>query len=222
MEKNEYFLRFQQMCINILAKSGNCEESQAFFRNATTVPELVSAWKRYWDGLLHEVPELVIDAFRKNYDIYRKDINSAGVYYNEVPPISAPPSIILIGDNDVWKSKFLPCFEIEGRHRVYVLGNMEVWAMDSCNLTVNSDGATVRLFDACRANVEKGKVIAWNRSIVSGKGYIICHDSATVKIFGGTVEDHGHLSIDAYNDAIVKTSVNKRITLHDNAKIEFI
>lgn len=220
MEKNEYFLRFQQMCIDILAKSGNCKESQSFFRNATTVPELVSAWKRYWDGLLHEVPELVIDAFRKNYDIYRKDINRAGVYYNEVPPISAPPSIILIGDNDIWKSKFLPCLEIEGRHRVYVLGNMEVWAMDSCNLTVNSDSAMVRLFDACRANVEKGKVIAWNRSIVSGKGYIICHDSATVKIFGGTVEDHGHLSIDAYNDAVVKTSIDKRITLHDNARLE--
>lgn len=220
MEKSEYFLRFQQMCINILAKSGNCAESQAFFRNATTVPELVSAWKRYWDGLLHEVPELVIDAFRKNYDIYRADINRAWVYYNEAPPMSAPNSVVLVG-NDETDSKLGPqVLEIDGRHRVYVLGNMEVWAMDSCNLTINSDSAMVRLFDACRANVEKGKVIAWNRSIVSGKGYIICHDSATVKIFGGTVEDHGHLSIDAYNDAVVKTSIDKRITLHDNAKLE--
>ncbi len=222
MEKNEYFLRFQQMCIDILAKSGNCAESQSFFRNATTVPEIVSAWKRYWDGLLHEVPELVIDAFRKNYGIYREDINRAGVYYNEVPPISAPPSIILVGDKDAAFSEDTSCLEIDGRHRVYVLGNREVLAMDSCNLTVNADGATVRLFDACRANVEKGKVIAWNRTVVSGNGHIVCHDSSTVKIFGGTVEDHGHLSIDAYNDAVVKTSIDKRITLHDKAHIDIV
>lgn len=220
MEKSEYFLRFQQMCIDILAKSGNCAESQSFFRNATTVPELVSAWKRYWAGLLHEVPELVIDAFSKNYDIYRKDINLAGVYYNEAPPMYAPPSIILVGDKDAALSEDASFLELDGRHRVYVLGNREVLAMDSCNLIVNADTALVRLFDTCRANVEKGKIIAWNRTVVSGKGHIVCHDSSTVKIFGGTVDDHGHLSIDAYNDAVVKTSIDKRITLHDNARIE--
>ena len=219
MEKSEYFLRFQQMCIDILAKSGNCAESQSFFRNATTVPELVSAWKRYWAGLLHEVPELVIDAFRKNYDIYRKDINLAAVYYNEAPPATASVSIVLVGNSDQNWNNLTSMLAINGRHRVYVLGNHDVKVEGACNVFVNADDARVRLYDSCRANLKKGIVWAKDRSVVNGKGHVVCYDATTIKAFGGIVEDYGHQSIDAYNDTVVRTSINKRITLHDKAQI---
>ncbi|GAY28433.1 hypothetical protein PvtlMGM1_1733 [Prevotella sp. MGM1] len=219
MEKNEYFTRFQEMCIGILAQSGNCEESQAFFHNAHTVPELVSAWKRYWDGFLHEVPSLVMEAFRKNYDIYREDINLAGVFYNEVPPLSAPPSIILVGDDDADGETPSPALVVDGRHRVYVFGARKVWTKGACNVFVNAEKACVRLSDACRANVEKGKVVAMDRTVVSGKGNIVCYGSVTVKLFGGSVEDYGHLLIDAYNDSRVISFTERKINLHDNAKI---
>ena len=61
----QYFIRFQELCIDILSQSDNCQESQNMFREAKSVPELVAAWQRFWAGVLHEVPEQVITAFSK-------------------------------------------------------------------------------------------------------------------------------------------------------------
>lgn len=91
MKQDEYFLRFQQLCIGILAQSDNCMESQQQFKAARSVPELVTAWQRFWAGVLHEVPEQVINAFADLYPVYRDDIIRAGVYYNEAPPVGIYP-----------------------------------------------------------------------------------------------------------------------------------
>ena len=91
MKQDEYFLRFQQLCIGILAQSDNCMESQQQFKSARSVPELVTAWQRFWAGVLHEVPEQVIKAFADLYPVYRDDIIRAGVYYNEAPPVGIYP-----------------------------------------------------------------------------------------------------------------------------------
>ena len=91
MKQDEYFLRFQQLCIGILAQSDNCMESQQQFKAARSVPELVTAWQRFWAGVLHEVPEQVIKAFADLYPVYRDDIIRAGVYYNEAPPVGIYP-----------------------------------------------------------------------------------------------------------------------------------
>ena len=97
MKKDPYFDRFQQLCIGILAQSDNCMESQQQFKAARSVPELVTAWQRFWAGVLHEVPEQVIKAFADLYPVYRDDIIRAGVYYNE-SPITNSGGMVLVGD----------------------------------------------------------------------------------------------------------------------------
>ena len=224
---NDYFTRFQNLCLSILAQSDNCQESQDMFRATKTIPELVSAWQRYWAGLLHEVPEQVIKAFSQFYPTYRDDIIRAGVYYNEAPPIDhITPSIILIGDAPEATVPEGPpsCvspLEVFGRHRVYVLGNLPIITHDNCNVLVNSSRSNVTLHDNCRCNLEAGNVILHDRSMLNGSGNVTCYDSTTILLMGGTLHDKGHLDITAYNDAVIHTFTSRKITLNDKAKIYF-
>ena len=236
MNSNEYFANFQRICLSILAQSGNCDDSQTRFRAATTVPEMVSAWKHFLDGLLHEVPAQVIAAFADFYPTYRTDINRAGIYYNEAPPTDSINAIILIGDtpsSDAESSKKATVpdsltsgrnpLSITGRHRFYVLGNCPVLCFDHCNVFINATTAHVCIYQNCRASIEAGTLYANGRSVVHGKGNITCYESTTIHLVGGTLTDHGHLDIYAYNDAVIHSyfatapTSRRRITLKDKA-----
>ncbi len=218
MTEDNHFSRFQQLCLSILAQSDNCQESQDLFRAANTVPELVAAWRKFWAGLLHEVPEQVIAAFNNFYPTYRSDLHRAGIFYNEDPSSvlgvfpAEGSSVVLVGD-------FTVPLSLSGRFRVYVLGSTPLTCHGHSNVHVNSPRANVTLHDHCRANVEAGTVIAHDRSIINGRGDIICHDSTTVILMGGTLHDHGHLAITAYNDAVIHSFTSKKITLHDHAQL---
>ena len=243
MKQDEYFLRFQQLCIGILAQSDNCMESQQQFKAARSVPELVTAWQRFWAGVLHEVPEQVIKAFADLYPVYRDDIIRAGVYYNEAPPVgiypenpispvspsdaatvpSASPlgpttnAMILIGDAPTVPDGSPSDLVIHGRNRVYVLGNLPVTVTDNSSVHVNSDRAVVTVCGSARANIERGTLIARDRAVVNGKGLITCYDSTTIYVSGGVLHDKGHLDIIAYNDAVINSFTNRRIKLNDQA-----
>lgn len=244
MKKDPYFDRFQQLCIGILAQSDNCMESQQQFKAARSVPELVTAWQRFWAGVLHEVPEQVIKAFADLYPIYREDIIRAGVYYNEAPPVGiyptdpivpvspiekatvpsgspAGPSVtnamILIGDRPVGSDT--SHLVIRGRHRVYVLGDLPVTVTDNSSVHINSARANVTVTGSARANIEQGTLIARDRAVVNGKGDITCYDSTTIYVAGGVLHDKGHLDIIAYNDAVINSFTSRRIKLNDQARL---
>ncbi len=184
------------------------------FKNARSVPELVTAWQRFWAGLLHEVPEQVIKAFGDLYPVYRDDINRAGVFYNEAPVSTVVmKGMVLIGDAHEGDDPLV----ITGKHRVYVLGNLPVIVKENCSVHVNAERADVTVMGAARASVEQGNVVARDRAIVNGKGNITCYDSTSIYLTGGTLKDHGHLNIVAYNDAVINSFTNRRITLNDQA-----
>lgn len=215
---DKYFSRFQDLCIRILAQSDNCQESQQAFKSAKSVPELVTAWQFYWNGVLHEVPEQVLAAFNKFYPEYHDDIAQAGIYFNESPEdseASVPtpsPSMVLIGDSD-------KPVHIEGRHRVYVLGSTPLTCSGQCNVNVIAERSNVTLLGNCRCNAEAGTIIVKDRSVFNGKGNVTCYDSATVFIAGGTLEDHGHLNISAYSNSAISSFTKQRIILHDQATL---
>jgi hypothetical protein len=214
----QYFIRFQELCIDILSQSDNCQESQNMFREAKSVPELVAAWQRFWAGVLHEVPEQVITAFSKLYPVYRSDIIRAGVYYNE-SPITNSGGMVLVGDKP--EGVAINPVVITGRHRVYVLGDMPVTVDDNCSVHVAADRADVIVKGHARAVIEQGKLTARDFAFVSGKGNITCYDAATLYVNGGRLDDHGHMEIVASGDAMVYSFTNRRITVQANAKLYY-
>ena len=64
-----------------------------------------------------------------------------------------------------------------------------------------------------------GTVTAHDRSTVTGSGNITSHDATTILITGGKLEDNGHYSITAYNDAVVNSFTDRKISICDNAKL---
>ncbi len=225
-QEQDYFERFQSLCIKILSQSDNCQESQDLFRAAKSVPELVSAWQRFWAGVLHEVPEQVIKAFADLYPVYRDDIIRAGVYYNEAPVdldgrLLMTGGMVLIGDAAEGDSVDHPLV-IPGRHRIYVLGDLPLTVTDNCSVNVNADRACVTVKGFVRCNLEKGKVIAREHAVVNGHGVIVCYDATNIAISGGYVTDHGHMQITAYNDACVQSFTNRYITLNDHSTLKYL
>lgn len=206
MEKEQYFKEFQDLCVNILAQSGNCQDSQKAFKEANTIPQLVVAWKRFWNGILTEVPVQVVTAFAKLYSVYKDDINKAGVYYNEEPQSVPTQAMIIIGDSE-------QNIEIHGNHHIYVLGNAAVSVYDNSSVYVGSANANVSLYGYVRANVKAGMVAAHEHSYINGSGVLSCYDASVVNIMGGTLDDYGHSKITAYNDAVVNSFTSKKIQL---------
>lgn len=216
---NRYFKEFQRLCIDILAQSDNCQESQDQFRAARSVPELVTAWQHFWAGILHEVPQQVVTAFASLYPIYRDDIIRAGVFYNEAPPDGYPNAMILVGNAPVTAADSTAPIIIGSHHRVYVLGDHPLMATDNANVHIVAPNAVVTLTGNARCNIEVGTVTARERSTVFGRGNVICYDSTTIAIYGGYLTDHGHLAIQAYNDAVIHSFTTRRITLYDQAQL---
>ena len=76
-------LRFKQLCIGILAQSGNCQASQHDFGETTSIREMCDTWHKYWHGMITEVPQQVVQAFHDFYPDFKTEINAAGIFYNE-------------------------------------------------------------------------------------------------------------------------------------------
>lgn len=210
------FQKFQRVCLDVLSQSNNCAESQQLFGSAESIPEMVGAWQKFWAGMIHEVPEQVIKVFTEFYPVYREKIRLGGLYYDEAPvlTLSSPMAscMVLVGDGD-------EPLEVSGRHRVYIIGARPVICRGNCKVYVCADRAQVDIYDNCRCNAEAGRVTAYGRSYLNGKGTLACHDSSTVYIVGGTLSDYGHLRIDAYNDAKVDSFTSRCITLHNQAEL---
>lgn len=213
------FKKFQKASLAVLAQSNNCQESQDRFRAATSVPELVSAWQHYWGDMIKEVPEQTIAALAEYYPTYRQDINRAGLYFNEAPPFDAFPSIVLIGDKGSVCGDTIATLEITGRHRVFVLGDLPVEVREECSVYVGAERASVNIYNTVRCTMSAGTVTAHDRSTVTGSGNITSHDATTILITGGKLEDNGHYSITAYNDAVVNSFTDRKISICDNAKL---
>lgn len=217
MSKDNYFNDFRDICFGVLSQSGNCQESQDAFAATHSVPELVTAWKKYWKGIVTEVPRQTADAFAKFYATYRNDINRAGVYYNEAPPQTEQRATIIVGYADEKKKEL----SLSGRHRIYVLGDMRVMAYGHCSVYVcDLAEANVVVNDHCRCSCENGHIEARGRSWVNGKGRIRCYNSTTIYCTGGVVTDYGHLAISAYNDVMVMSPTTRYISLYDKATLQ--
>lgn len=205
------FEKFKGLCLDILAQSDNCQESQICFRAATNMTELVLAWKQFWAGVLREVPEQVTRAFSDLYSVYGEDINAAGLYYNEAPK-NMSGCTILVGD----------CREVlslVGTNRVYVVGDAQINAFDNVVVQCNCAMAVLNIYDHATAIMDGGTCSAHDRATINGKGHFYSYDAASVYISGGTLRDNGHKLIIAYNDAIIKSFTNKNIELKDNAEL---
>lgn len=205
---NEKALRLKQLCISILAQSGNCEASQHDFGETETIGQLCAVWHKYWHGMITEVPQQVIDGFREVYPEYKKDFNAEGIFYNE----DSQTGYVLIGDSD-------EPIHLSFARNAYVLGKAHVVLHLQASVLAMNAGCKIELFDSSRATIKEGYGIARNRSQLTTMGDAECYDCATVRITDGTLQDNGHGAIYAYGKATINSFTSRLINIYDNAKL---
>ena len=205
MEKSE---KFKALCIAILAQSGNCQESQLAFRGTETIQQMCAAWHKYWHGMITEVPQQVMAAFRDFYPDYKSEINAAGIFYNE----DSPTGNVLIGDST-------ETIHLYQAHTAYILGNARVVLHNIASALVMNPDCHVELRDFSRATVKEGHAVARNQSRLTTNASAECYDMSVVNITAGTLTDHGHRAVYAFGNAVVNSFTRQFISIYDNAQV---
>lgn len=201
--------RFKTLCVHILAQSGNCQESQHAFRSTQSIPEMCEAWRKYWHGLITEVPQQVIDAFKAVYPEFKADINLGGIFYNE----DSPTGTVLVGDTDEE-------IHLYSSRKIYVLGKAHVILHNAATALVMNEGCKVELLDGSKATIKAGYGIARNYAHLVTCQKAECYDQSVVFITDGILHDHGHKKINAFGTALIDTFTHRLIDLYDSARIE--
>ena len=204
-EKSE---KFKALCIDILAQSGNCQESQLAFRSTESIQQMCAAWHKYWHGMITEVPQQVMAAFRDFYPDYKSEINAAGIFYNE----DSPTGNVLIGDST-------ETIHLYHAHTAYILGNARVVLHNIASALVMNPDCHVELLDFSRATVKEGHAVARNQSRLTTNDSAECYDMSVVNITAGTLTDHGHRAIYAFGNSVVNSFTRQFISIYDNAKV---
>lgn len=201
--------RFKTLCVNILAQSGNCQESQHAFKSTQSIPEMCEVWRKYWHGLITEVPQQVIDAFRAVYPEFKTDINQGGIFYNE----DSSTGTVLVGDTDEE-------IHLYSSRKIYVLGKAHVILHNAATALVMNEGCKVELLDGSKATIKAGYGIARNYAHLVTCKEAECYDQSVVFMTDGTLHDHGHQKINAFGTAMIDTFTHRLIDLYDSAKVE--
>lgn len=201
--------RFKTLCVHILAQSGNCQESQHAFRSTQSIPEMCEAWRKYWHGLITEVPQQVIDAFKAVYPEFKADINQGGIFYNE----DSPTGTVLVGDTDEE-------IHLYSSRKIYVLGKAHVILHNSATALIMNEGCKIELLDGSKATIKAGYGIARNYAHMVTGSEAECYDQSVVFITDGILHDHGHKKINAFGTALIDTFTHRLIDLYDSARIE--
>ena len=205
MDKSE---KFKALCISILAQSGNCQESQLAFRGTESIQQMCAAWHKYWHGMITEVPQQVMAAFRAFYPDYNSELNAAGIFYNE----DSPTGNVLIGDST-------ETIHLYHAHTAYLLGNARLRLPNSAPAPVTTPDSPTELPDSSRATVKEGPAVARDHSRLTTNDSSECYDMSVVNITAGTLTDHGHRAIYAFGNAVVNSFTRQFISIYDNAKV---
>lgn len=206
--------KFMASCDRLRKKTSNCSNAQVAFATATTIPEAVTAFRQFWVSVVEQVPHEFIRTMQELYPLFRGDINAAGVYFNEIPadPVN---TLVFVGGLDTPP-------EIDfanGRMRVIVVSKSRITIDGHIQCRCYSEDAEIICKGYSRLTLEAGIAHVYDHSAVSGSGEIHTHGSATARIYGGTLHDHGHYDIRAYNRAIVHSSSRRNITLYDHTQL---
>lgn len=206
--KDEKALRFKQLCIGILAQSGNCEASRHDFGMTSSIKEMCEAWHKYWHGMITEVPSQVVQAFHDFYPDFKAEINAAGIFYNE----DSRTGYVLVGDSD-------EPIHLSFARTAYVLGKAHVVLhLNASALAMNPD-CKIELLDGSRATIKEGYAIARNHAQLTTGCNAECYDQSIVRITDGNLLDYGHRNIYAYGKATINSFTSRLIELSDKAKL---
>lgn len=190
-----------------------CTHGYKELMQADTAEGIATVWRRYWRELVSgQYADVICEEMPYHYEELKEGFNKTGLFFNECPQSYTNRSFVLVGNSE-------EPIHIYGYAEAYVLGNAHVIAHDHARIYCSQLQGKVELLDYAYGNVTAGYAIARDRSTLEAATDCECHNASNVSITAGTLHDHGHMEISAYNDAVVDTFTAMRINLYNNSKL---
>lgn len=154
----------------------------------------------------------VAEHLKEWYDAFGDDARKQGIYVNE----NVRGAMVLVNNQDD--------FIADEDADYYVFGRTKITAIGAARVHCQIKEAEVVLDGYGKSEVSNSRVLINGRSTatVTDCQMAECRESATVLLMSGTLIDHGHLSITAYNGSVVYSISTKKIALVAGATIKLL
>lgn len=106
---------------------------------------------------------------------------------------------------------------VSGTAKCYIFGSGSVIAKDNAEVYCRDEEGHVTLTDHSQGYFKAGQIEIRNYAKANGSFTGHCYNAAYIILRGGSLVDHGHLEISAWNDAVVYSNTHKKIELHGKA-----
>lgn len=192
-----------------------CAEGYRQMLASENVSQMMATWRANWEDVVRsKYADIIAALLPAQYPSLRSEMNRAGIFFNECPPMAKKFARVLIASpGDV--------VHVYGHAEAYVLGPASVVAHDHSQVyNPATAGASITLLDYAYGNVAAGRVVAQGRSRLVSSARATLQGHATCQATGGSVVALGYMRVDASGDARVYARNGQSIYLEGGATLQ--
>lgn len=190
-----------------------CADGYADLLRAETPADLWAILKEHIIGMQSDLLcDYISEHLQAWYDVFGDEARQQGIYLNE----NVRGAMVLVNR----QTDFAATEEAD----YYVFGRTSITATGGSRVHCRMKEADVVLAGHSRSEVQNCRVVVRERATatITDCQRAECREAATVRLMSGTLIDHGHLSITAYNGSTVYSISTKKITLVAGATVKLL
>lgn len=193
----------KEICYQACRERGACANGFKDMMLANDATEMMKVWRKYWEDIYtSKYADIVNNKFAPIYECLKKEINSVGIFYNEIPTNTSSHTMVLVGDND----QFLT---FRGDLLVFIIGKCHVTAYDNVQVFSRAGDSFISLKGYANGNIKKGYVVCDDHSVCICEDRCETHGLCSVTIKGGKLVDYGHKNITMIGGEIHSANLDK-------------
>ena len=190
---------------------GVCADGYADLLRAENAADLWAVMREHINGMQSDLLcDYVAEHVQQWYAAYGDEARQKRICVNE----NVRGAMVIVASQ--------PDFHATEDADYYVFGATTITARGGARVHCRMREARVTLMDYSRGDLENCEVVAAGRSTAVCRNCkrAECRKAASVRLMSGTLTDHGHRSITAYNGSTVYSITTKKITLVAGATIK--
>ena len=208
------FERLKEICRKACHERNACKPGFEALMQTNSVASILNVWKDNWQDVYEsKFADIMANEIASVYADMRDDFNANNVFVNE--PTDKGLLIVSVPSA---ATKLQP-ITVSGTAMCYIFGSGSVTAKDNAEVYCRDEEGQVTLTDHSQGYFKAGQIEIRNYAKANGSFTGHCYNAAYIVLRGGSLVDHGHLEISAWNDAVIYSNTHKKIDLHGNARL---
>lgn len=206
------FEKLKEICRVACHQRNACKPGFESLMQTSTVAGILKVWKENWQDVYEsKYADIMAEKIAGVYADMRDEFNANNVFVNE--PTDRGLLIVAPASQQAGQ------ITVSGTAKCYIFGSGNVLAKDNAEVYCRDSQGMVTLCGHARGFFKDGQVQVRDFARAFGTFQGQCYNAAYILLRGGSVADHGHLEISAWNDAVVYADTRRKIDLHGDARI---